>query len=129
MGLFDFIGNIFKPAANLVDELHVSDEERFKLRNELAKIQGEVDKKFMDLQKTAIDAQSKVQVAEAGSKYWLTATWRPITCLSLVGLILAESFGIIPPLSDNVYMLTNIMFGSYSVGRSYEKAKRIAKGL
>ena len=40
MGLFDFIANIFKPAADIVDELHTSDEEKGRLRNELAKIQS-----------------------------------------------------------------------------------------
>ena len=32
MGIFDFIGSIFKPAADLVDNLHTSDEERLELQ-------------------------------------------------------------------------------------------------
>ena len=33
MGLFDFIGSIFKPATKLVDDLHTSTEEKMKLKN------------------------------------------------------------------------------------------------
>ena len=120
MGLFSFIAGIFAPAVKLVDEVHVSEEEKLKLRNELAKIQESAMSKMMELEKAAIDAQASVSVAEANSKHWLTANWRPLTSVTLVGLILAASFGWIV-LDAKVYELATYFLGGYAGGRSLEK--------
>lgn len=121
-----FISGIFSPASKLVDNLHTSDEERMQLRNELAKIQESAMSKMMDLEKTAMEAQSKVQVAEASSGYWLTANWRPLTSIIIVGLIVLGSFGWIE-VGKEIYDLAEIFLGAYAGGRSVEKLGKALK--
>lgn len=126
MGLFDFIGGIFAPATKLIDDIHVSDEERLQLRNELAKIQAGAMEKLTELEKARLNAMSKVQAAEANSKHTITATWRPITSMVLVALIVAGSFGMVT-VGPEIYDLAEIFLGAYAGGRSLEKVSSALK--
>jgi hypothetical protein len=114
MGLFDFLGNIFKPAVDLVDEIHVSDEERGKLRLELSKVQQAIHAKTTDL-----------MIAEAKSDHFIVAAWRPICALSFVIMIVLGGYGVIQ-VPQQVYDLSEIFLGTYAGGRSLEK---VSKGL
>jgi Holin of 3TMs, for gene-transfer release len=127
MGLFDFIGAIFAPATKLIDDLNTSDEERLQLRNELAKIEGQALSKLTELEKSRLEAMSKVQVAEAGSKHFITATWRPISSLLMVSVIVLASFGVIPSPNESFYSLATLFLGAYSGGRSLEKFGSLIK--
>lgn len=129
MGLFDFIGNIFKPASDLVDSLHTSDEERLKLENELAKIKEAALEKMTELEKARLDALSKVQVAEANSKHTIVAIWRPVSSLSMVAIIVAASFNLIPTPSQEFYELAQIFLGAYVSSRGIEKVAASIGGL
>lgn len=40
MGLLNFIGGMVSPVTKLIDEVHTSDEEKAKLKNELFAMQG-----------------------------------------------------------------------------------------
>lgn len=126
MGLFSWIAGIFEPAVKLVDDLHTSDEEKMQLRNKLAEIQEKANAKLIELEKAKVEALSKVQVAESNSKYAITATWRPITSMLLVALIIAGSFGWVA-LGKEIYDLAEIMLGGYAIGRSAEKVAHVAK--
>ena len=109
MSIFNFIAGIFKPAADLIDELHVSDEERMKLQNELAKIQSQMQAKSVELMS-----------AEAKSDHWIVAAWRPICALTLFGLILMDGFQFVQAPAQ-VYELAQLFLGVYGGGRSLEK--------
>jgi hypothetical protein len=126
VGLFDFIGSIFQPAVSLVDDLNTSDEERLKLRNELAKIQNGVTTKLIDLEKAKLDAMQKIQVAEAQSKHWLQGNWRPICSMTLLGLVVGGSFGWFS-LDPKVYDIALYFLGLYGTGRSLEKGAAALK--
>lgn len=130
MGLFDFIGSIFAPATRLVDDLHTSEEEKMKLRNELAKIQGQALEKVTELEKARFEAMSKVQVAEAQSSNKLTSSWRPISSLAIVAIVILASFGLVPQPAQQFYDLAQIILGGYVIGRSTEKlAAGVAQGF
>ena len=45
----DFVAGIFKPAADLIDNVHTSEEEKLELRNVLGRFQNEVTTKQIDL--------------------------------------------------------------------------------
>lgn len=114
--MLDFIGKIFEPAANLIDEIHVSDEERGKLQLEIAKVQAGIHKE-----------STKLMTAEANSDHFLVAAWRPLCALVLFGLILLDGFKFVdaPP---QVYSLAELFLGVYGGGRSLEKiSKQIGK--
>ena len=120
MSLFDFLGGIFAPATKLIDDLHTSDEEKLQLRNELAKIQESAMERLTSLEKARLDALSKVQVAEANSKHWLTANWRPFTSVALVSIIILGSFGFVT-VGPDIHQLATVFLGGYAGGRSLEK--------
>lgn len=115
MSIFDFIGDIFSPATKLIDDLHTSDEEKLKLRNELSKIKMKMHEKSVSL-----------MTAEANSDHWIVAAVRPICTLILFTLILLGAFGWIKTPTE-VYHLAEIYMGVYAGGRSAEKIGRILK--
>ena len=124
MGLLSFIGDIFKPAAELVDNLHTSKEEKLSLVNQLAQIENNVKMKTLEIQSELIKAQSQVIVAEAQGQSWMQRNWRPLTMLVFLGLVVLDSFAILAnPLSKDAWTLLQIGLGGYVLGRSYEKSK------
>ncbi len=126
MSIFSFISNLFKPAADLVDSLHVSDEERGKLRNQLAEIQSRAQKQMLDYESKVVEARSKLMVAEAQSPHLITAIWRPVACLSLIAMVVLSAYGIGNP-DKEVYELTKILLGAYASGRTLEKVVKVSK--
>jgi len=122
--MFSFIANLFAPAAKLIDDIHTSDEERLTLRNEFANIQEQANSKLIELEQAKVEALSKVQIAEASSKHFLTANWRPIVSLTLVGLIVANSFGLCE-LNEAIYSLSEIFLGAYGTSRGAEKIAKV----
>ena len=126
MSIFSFISNLFKPAADLVDELHVSDEERGKLRNQLAEIQSKAQKQMLDYESKVVEARSKLMVAEAQSPHLITAIWRPVACLSLIAMVVLAAYGIGNP-DKEVYELPKILLGAYASGRTLEKVVKVSK--
>lgn len=121
MGIFDFISGIFTPMSSIIDELHTSDEEKLVLRNEMAGIKQQALDKMAEVEKSRLDAMSKVHVAEANSKHWITATWRPMSSIAMVFVIILASFGIIPQPDSNFYDLAQVLLGAYTASRGLEK--------
>ena len=126
MGLFDFISSIFKPAADIVDELHTSEEEKLKLKNELASIQGQAQERILDYESKLAEYRHKLLVAEANSPHVFTALWRPICSTALVTIIVLASFGICHP-GPELYKLAEIFLGAYVGGRTIEKIVSASK--
>jgi hypothetical protein len=127
----DFVSGIFKPAADLIDNVHTSEEEKLELKNVLVKLQNEVTtkqidllSKQMDLEKQLLESQASIINTEAKSESWLARSWRPITMLTFVVIIVLHSLGVIK-LGDEFALefmaLVKIGLGGYVVGRSAEK--------
>ena len=71
-------------------------------------------------------AQAQIVQAEAASSNWLASSWRPITMLTFVVLIVARWFGwAAPNLSEAEYLklwdIVQLGLGGYVIGRSVEK--------
>src|SRR6056300_1624893 len=96
MSLFDWIGSLFSPVSDLVDELHYSGEEEAnakakmaELKNKLAEIEAKVATRTLELQSQIIEANSKIAVAEQQSGNWLSKSWRPICSFgSFISLVM-----------------------------------------
>ncbi len=98
----------------------------------------ELLKELQDAESKMIKAQADVIISEASSEHWLVASWRPITMLSFVAIIVnnyivvpyANLFGIpivildIPP---DMFDLLQLGIGGYILGRSAEKSVKIWK--
>lgn len=122
MRFLDLIAGIFKPAAELIDELHTSEEERIIQQRKLLEIQALVLDSSLEYEKEMLTARAEIVNSEAKSEHWITATWRPITMLTFLALAVGDSLGWLPnPLRDEAWTLLQIGLGGYVVGRSAEK--------
>jgi len=84
--------------------------------------------RVFDYESEMLSAKAKVVHAEAQSKHWLTANWRPITMLTFLVLVVGDSLGWLPnDLRDETFVLLEIGLGGYIVGRSGEKIAQIMK--
>lgn len=113
--MIDFIKGLFGSAEKIIDELHVSEEEKGKLRNEFAKIQSEMHSKSVDLMK-----------AEASSDHFIVAAWRPLCAIFLFATIVLDSYGI-GNAPESIYSLAEIFLTTYAGGRSLEKVTKAFK--
>jgi len=122
MGILAFLQAAIAPVAGLIDDLHTSDEEKESLRLEFYKLQFGIFEKTMEYENKLLEAKSNIVVAEAQGGSWLQRSWRPITMLVFLCLVVADSFGwLASPLADEAWTLLQIGLGGYVVGRSIEK--------
>ena len=109
---------LLTPIAKIVDDTHTSAEEKILAIAEYLKQSAALTKSASD-----------VIVAEASSDSWLAASWRPIMMLSFLGLVYADSFGVLPsPLAPEAWTLLQIGLGGYVGGRTIEKSVKAIRG-
>ena len=129
--LTSLIAGVFKPAADLIDDLHTSTEEKLIQKARLLEVQAAVIDKGLEYEQEVFKARTAIIQAEAQSEHWVTATWRPITMLTFCALAVLDSLGIVEAasgkaLADEMWTLLQLGIGGYTVGRSAEK---ITKGV
>lgn len=123
LSVLSVISEMFKPAAKLIDDIHTSDEERLKLKNQLMSMQNEMSVKILDYEKELMRAQADVIKSEATGSSWIQRNWRPITMLTFLVLVVCDSFGLLKfRLAEQAWTLLQIGLGGYVIGRSVEKA-------
>ena len=124
------ITGLFKAAGGIVDELHTSEEEKLSLKNAFAELQGNVMSDVLEYQKSLNEAQANIIMAEAGGKSWIQRSWRPVTMLTFVGIVLMRWFGLTAEVPEAVEVelmsLIKIGLGGYVAGRSVEKITETA---
>jgi hypothetical protein len=94
--------------------------------NLAAKLKHDMRLNLLPLMQQELQVQGEIIVAEAKSESWLARSWRPITMLTFVGLVVARWFGLtIEGIDDQLELalmeLIKIGLGGYVVGRSAEK--------
>jgi hypothetical protein len=122
MGLSDIVGGILKPISDVIDHVTVSGEDKVKLQ--MAQLQAGMAAQVaaQSYEAQLLDGQQKVIAAEASSSNWLASSWRPITMLTFLALVVANSLGWLhEPLAPQAWSLLQIGLGGYTVGRSAEK--------
>jgi hypothetical protein len=131
MVLSDIVSGILKPISDVIDHVTVSGEDKVKLQ--LAQLQAGMAAATatQGYEAQLLDGQQKVIAAEATSGNWLTSSWRPITMLTFLFLVVCDSFGWLhSPLAPQAWTLLQVGIGGYTVGRSVEKvALPIVKAL
>ena len=120
-GPLSFISGLIKPVTGLIESLHTSDEERLAAKAVLLELQTGLMSQTLDYEKQLAQSQASIIVAEATANSWLTRTWRPITMLTFVALVVWSQFtGMeIPP---DLWFVIKIGLGGYLGGRSVEKS-------
>ncbi len=122
MGILGIIGDIFKPAAKLIDDLHTSDEEKLEAKRKLQTLENEMAMKVLEHEKAFLQAQSKIITAEAQGQSWMQRNWRPITMLTFLFLVVVDCLGLLAfRLPPQAWTLLQLGLGGYVVGRSGEK--------
>jgi len=107
----------------------------FPNKEEEQKAQAQLQAALIAKQSELENAAADVVQAEASSKHWLAANWRPILMLTFGGLIVARWFGwAAPNLSEAEYIalwdIVELGIGGYVIGRSAEKVvPTMAKAL
>ena len=122
MNILSFISGIFKPVADLIDDLTLSAEEKEQLRLAQLTQQFQTMQKLMEYETKVLSAQQDVIVTEAKSDLWITKAWRPITMLTFLALVVLDQVGLLAfRLAPEAWTLLQLGIGGYVVGRSAEK--------
>ena len=122
MDILGFLGGLINPVTKVIDELNTSDEERLTLNNAMARLQSDLTVKMLDYESEKMKAQVDAIKAEAAGQSWIQRSWRPITMLTFLVLVVCDSFGLLAfRLSDEAWTLLKIGLGGYVIGRSAEK--------
>lgn len=126
MNVLSLIGQIFKPAMDMIDNVHTSEEEKLEKKAILLELQTTFLTDALNYEQEQLKAKASIIIAEAKSESWLARSWRPLTMLSFVVLIGAFWFGLTPETVsqesiDAMFLLVQVGLGGYVVGRSAEK--------
>lgn len=129
MNVVSLIGTIFKPATELIDNLHTSAEEKLQAQVALEKLKVDTALEFLGYEQQLLASKKDIIVAEAQGGSVLQRSWRPITMLTFLGLVVLDSFGwLASPLAPEAWTLLQIGLGGYVVGRSVEKSMPHLRG-
>lgn len=123
MNILGLIKDIFRPAVDLVDELHTSEEEKLAQKAVTLDTYAKALEAGLKHEQEQLRLRARIVEAEAKSEHTITAIWRPVVALGLFLLVLLDSFGVLAnPLAPQAWTLLQICIGGYVVGRSAEKA-------
>ncbi|MEZ5195109.1 MAG: 3TM-type holin [Bacteroidales bacterium] len=126
MPWLNIIQQLFKPAADLVDNLTLSKEEKVKLGNELESIQNTFNKQVLDYESKITELQASIIEKETEGN-WMQRSWRPLLMLAFGFIIIYEYFfsNILSLPKGNMpvefWELLKLGLGGYVIGRSAEK--------
>ena len=122
MNVLGLIGQIFKPAMDMIDNVHTSTEEKLEQKAKLLDLQVNFMQEGLQYELAQLEAKAAIITAEAKSEHFLTATWRPITMLTFLALVVCDQFGLLTfRLAEDAWTLLQLGLGGYVVGRSVEK--------
>jgi hypothetical protein len=132
MGLTDFISGLLKPASDIIDELHTSEDEKLAAKAKLLTIHVQAASAALDYEKQLAIEQGETVRAEAKGESWIQRSWRPLTMLMFASIIgfnylvvpIAGMFSrniVVLVLPVDLWDLLKIGIGGYIAGRSAEK--------
>jgi len=106
-----------------LDELITSKEERDILRNQLYEMKYSLVEKAMEAELRILESRTQIINAEAKGESWLQRSWRPVTALTFLVLIVLHHLGFLQiEITDQMWDLLQVMIGGYVVSRGIEKA-------
>lgn len=129
MSAWSVVSSVFKPAAELIDNVHTSSEEKLKLKNALVSIETEFKESVLTYENELLKNKADIIRSESTGIGALQRSWRPITMLTFLFLVVCDSFGwLANPLAPQAWELLKLGIGGYVVGRSAEKLMNKFKG-
>jgi len=125
-------GNIIDKVGKAIDDNVTSDEERLTLQKEMQELSNQFNSKILELEMKTLETQANVLNTELKGDNWLQKSWRPLTMLAFVGLIISYWLGYNPPNLTQVdrewlFRIIAVGIGGYTLGRSGEKIAKVVK--
>ncbi len=101
-------------------------------KDEAARIKSKLQEMVLTGQMKEIEEAAGVIIAEAGGESWLQRSWRPMTMLTFVALIVAKwlgftDAGVTEAVEVQLLEIIKIGLGGYVIGRSVEKGIKVWK--
>lgn len=129
MGIWAFVTGIISPVTDLLGKVVTKEADILKVEAAIAKIENAMASKLIEYETKLLEAQSKIITSEAQGSSWLQRSWRPITMMTFLILVVADAFGVTQfRLAPQAWTLLQIGLGGYVIGRSAEKvAPHIAR--
>ena len=122
MNILSFVGEIFEPITDLISESIEDKDKANNIKYKMFELQMKAASQAMDYDKQLLKAKSDIIKAEAQGASWIQRSWRPITMLTFLALVVCDSFGLLAfRLAEEAWTLLQIGLGGYVVGRSAEK--------
>lgn len=137
----DIVLGLAQPVADVVDELHTSEEEKLGLKHKLFELQVALYDKVLDYEGKLVAAQAQIVTAEAQSESWLSRNWRPLMMVTFMALVVNKWLGLsillgLPTVyvsgqvENQLWTIIQIGIGGYVGGRTLEKiAPSIASAI
>ncbi len=122
MSILSGITGAVSAVTGLIDDLTTTDEEKGIIRNELARVENMFAEKVLEYEAQIMQAKADVIMTEAKGSSWIQRSWRPITMLTFLVLVVMHHFGwLAVELSEEMWGLIKIGIGGYIVSRGAEK--------
>ncbi len=82
---------------------------------------AKLEAQLLNLESDILKVQANVIMSEANGASWLQRSWRPVTMLTFLVLVVLDSFALLPfRLAEEAWGLLKLGLGGYVVGRSAE---------
>lgn len=128
----NILGTVAGPLFSVIDQA-VED------KDQANRLKAEIQRRLIDQQDAALQAQMKIILAEAGGESWLQRNWRPLLMTVIVTIVgnnyliapyLGAMFGVglSLPLPERLWDLMTLGVGGYIAGRSGEKIAGTLRG-
>jgi len=126
------IGLLGSIAAPLLSGLFSAVDQVVEDKDQAAKLKNNLQTLVLQGQMKEVEAAMKIVISEAQGGSWIQRSWRPLTMLTFVALIVARWLGFTAPgitteVELALFEIIKIGLGGYVVGRSVEKGIRVWK--
>jgi len=126
------IGLLSSIAAPLLSGLFSAVDQVVEDKDQAALLKNNLQTLVLQGQMKEVEAAMKIVISEAQGGSWIQRSWRPLTMLTFVALIVARWLGFTTPgitteVELALFEIIKIGLGGYVVGRSVEKGIRVWK--
>jgi len=126
------IGLLSSIAAPLLSGLFSAVDQVVEDKDQAALLKNNLQTLVLQGQMKEVEAAMKIVIAEAQGGSWIQRSWRPLTMLTFVALIVARWLGFTAPgitteVELALFEIIKIGLGGYVVGRSVEKGIKVWK--
>ena len=126
------IGLLSGIAAPLLSGLFSAVDQVVEDKDQAALLKNNLQTLVLQGQMKEVEAAMKIVISEAQGGSWIQRSWRPLTMLTFVALIVARWLGFTAPgitteVELALFEIIKIGLGGYVVGRSVEKGIKVWK--